>query len=121
MDTTSLNKIEKQIEKLRLQAKTLREREMGGVIDRIKVAIEHYGLKPADLFGGGGSSSSSSSAAPANGGTNAARPRGGAAKRVGVVKYRDESGNAWTGHGKRPQWYKSALESGKTPEDLLAK
>ncbi len=120
MDTMSLTKIEKQIEKLRLQAKTLQDREMDGVIDRIKLAIDHYGLTPADLFGSG-SGSGSGGAVPANGKPKAARPRAGSAKRVGAVKYRDEAGNAWTGHGKRPQWYKSALASGKTPEDLLVR
>jgi DNA-binding protein H-NS len=40
---------------------------------------------------------------------------------AGVIKYRDDSGNSWTGHGRSPAWYKSALESGKTPDDLLVK
>ena len=39
---------------------------------------------------------------------------------AGVIKYRDEAGNAWTGRGKRPQWYLNALASGKTAEQLLA-
>ena len=39
---------------------------------------------------------------------------------AGVIKYRDEAGNAWTGRGKRPQWYLAALASGKTAEQLLA-
>jgi DNA-binding protein H-NS len=39
---------------------------------------------------------------------------------AGVIKYRDEAGNSWTGRGKRPQWYLAALASGKTAEQLLA-
>lgn len=39
---------------------------------------------------------------------------------TGVIKYRDDAGNAWTGRGKRPQWYLNALAAGKTPEQLLA-
>lgn len=42
-----------------------------------------------------------------------------AAKNVGVIKYRDDAGNAWTGRGKRPQWYLNAIASGKTPQQLL--
>lgn len=38
---------------------------------------------------------------------------------AGVIKYRDEAGNSWTGRGKRPQWYLAALASGKTAEQLL--
>jgi DNA-binding protein H-NS len=41
-----------------------------------------------------------------------------AAKTVGVIKYRDDAGNAWTGRGKRPQWYLNAIASGKTPQQL---
>nr|MBA3478279.1 H-NS histone family protein [Lautropia sp.] len=36
------------------------------------------------------------------------------------VKYRDEAGNTWSGLGKRPNWFKSALASGKSAEDLAA-
>nr|WP_315232909.1 H-NS family nucleoid-associated regulatory protein [uncultured Albidiferax sp.] len=38
-----------------------------------------------------------------------------------VIKYKDEAGNSWTGHGKRPGWFKAALEGGKTAADLLVK
>jgi len=34
------------------------------------------------------------------------------------VKYRDEEGRTWTGRGKRPNWFKAALEAGKKPEDF---
>ena len=38
-----------------------------------------------------------------------------------AVKFEDDQGNTWRGMGKRPAWFKAALASGKTPEDLLAK
>ncbi len=38
---------------------------------------------------------------------------------AGQAKFRDAAGNSWTGHGKRPNWYKEALASGKSPEDLM--
>ena len=41
--------IQKQIEQLQRQADALRDSEIKGVIDRIKVAIAHYGLTAAHL------------------------------------------------------------------------
>ena len=38
-----------------------------------------------------------------------------------TVKFKDDQGNTWGGIGKRPAWFKAALASGKTPEELLAK
>lgn len=55
-----------------------------------------------------------------------ATPAAGAArrKRSGrkgprVAKYRDAAGNTWGGMGKRPQWLRDALASGKQLEDFL--
>lgn len=35
-------------------------------------------------------------------------------------KYRnpDNPSQTWSGHGRRPEWFKAALEAGKKPEDL---
>ena len=41
--------IQKQIEQLQRQAEVLRSSEVKGVVDRIKVAIAHYGLTAAQL------------------------------------------------------------------------
>ena len=40
-------------------------------------------------------------------------------KTKGVIKYHDNAGNSWTGHGRAPSWYKSAIAPGKTQADLL--
>ena len=106
----TLAQIRKQISQLQKEADTLKEREMGGVVARIKEAIDRYALTPQDLFG----------ARPRRPG---ARPgRRATVRRVpSPPKFRDEAGNAWSGHGKRPNWFKAALESGKTPDDLLIK
>jgi DNA-binding protein H-NS len=58
--------------------------------------------------------------APAKPASKAAK-KSQAGKAFGVIKFRDEAGNAWTGRGKRPQWYLNALASGKSPEQLLVK
>jgi DNA-binding protein H-NS len=95
-----------EIQKLEQRAADLRKSELPGVIQRIKEAIEAYGLTAADLGlggGGGGIGAAPRAAAPARG----ARA-GGASKgtlQTGVAKYRDpKSGKTWTGRGKPPLW-----------------
>ena len=34
------------------------------------------------------------------------------------VKYRDANGNTWAGVGKKPNWLKAAIASGKSQEDF---
>ena len=41
--------LQKQIEQLQRQAESLRSKEVTGVVERIKVAIAHYGLTAAHL------------------------------------------------------------------------
>ncbi len=40
-------------------------------------------------------------------------------KGVNRAKFKDAAGNTWTGHGKRPNWFKDALQNGKSPADLM--
>ena len=49
----TLRQIEQQIAKLHREAETVRKKEVGGVIERIRTAVEHYGLTPQDVFGKG--------------------------------------------------------------------
>lgn len=35
-------------------------------------------------------------------------------------KFKDASGNSWSGRGPRPRWFKAALAGGTSPDDLLA-
>lgn len=49
--------------------------------------------------------------------------RKGSAKRSGrkpSIKYRDDAGNAWSGLGPQPKWFKDALASGTSLEALQA-
>lgn len=106
----SLAQIKKQIAALEAQAEALKKKEVGGVIARIKEAIAHYGLTAADL----GLAGRAPKAA------KAAKPGRKTSRKSGAVKYRDDAGNTWTGHGRRPQWFLAAVAAGKTPEDLRA-
>ena len=106
----TLKQIERQINKLTQEAAALKKKEISAVVGRIREAINHYGLTPADLgFGGKTPASNRVSSVAKRGKLRSSRP----------IKYRDEQGNQWVGHGKRPKWFVDAIASGKTPEDLL--
>ena len=107
----SLAQIRKEIDALQRQAEALKQKEAKDVIARIKEAIAHYGLTAADLGLAGTSRARRGRAA------GAVRER---ALTASKVKYRDEAGNTWSGHGRRPKWFIDAVAGGKTPEQLLA-
>ena len=113
--TKSLKQVLGQIAKLEREAAILRSKEVAGVVARIKEAIGHYGLSVEDLFG-----KASGKAARKRRSAQTGRPAR-AAKSKLAPKYRDEAGNTWGGIGKRPNWFKQALASGKSPEDLAIK
>ena len=110
----TLAQINRQIDKLQRQAEALKKQEVSGVISRIKSAIEHYGLTAKDL----GLPMGRAGASAGRGAGKAMTRQAAAVRRPVPVKYRDEEGRTWTGRGKRPNWFKAALEAGKTPEDL---
>jgi DNA-binding protein H-NS len=110
-----------QIASLQAQADALRKREVAEVVAGIKDAIVRYGLTAADL--GLAPTARSNTKAPDSGGGKSAikrRKNAGPKPSARAVKFKDEQGNTWGGMGKRPAWFKAALASGKTPEDLLA-
>ncbi len=109
----TLAQVQKQIAQLQKEANSIKARELDGVIGRIKEAVAHYDLSAADIFGG-------------TAGTRGPRKTRGAKKASGKKaplppKYGDGAGNTWSGHGKRPNWFKAGLASGKTAEDMLVK
>lgn len=116
----TLARIEAQIAKLERQREALRAKEVAGVVARIREAIDHYGLTAKDLgFGGvngAGRGAKSASARKKTVARVAGRKR--VRPTVGKIRFRDEHGNGWTGHGKRPNWFKEAIAAGKKPEDL---
>nr|WP_297532030.1 H-NS histone family protein [uncultured Roseateles sp.] len=118
----SLKQVLSQIEKLQKEAASLRAKEISGVVERIREAIDHYGLTPEELFGTGATKPAGRGRAAkvAKAGKAAAGPRKAKAPRsAGAPKYHDGAGRTWTGVGKRPNWFKDALAAGKTAEELL--
>lgn len=114
--------IMKQIEALKSEAETLRLAEIDGVKARIREAIEFYGLTAADLgltAARGGKRKTVGAAAGVTPKTRKLRrPR----KLSQVAKYRDDvTGGSWVGRGKRPQWLRDALASGKSLDSFLVK
>lgn len=108
----TLQDIQVEIRRLEKQRAAIIEREVAGVIERIKVAIAHYDLTPQQLFGKPTQRKPKSHAAR-RGIANAA-----AAPQAGVIRFQDAEGNSWTGRGRRPKWYLDALAAGKTADDL---
>jgi DNA-binding protein H-NS len=102
--------LQKQIDSLTAEAEKLRRKEMEGVIERMKEAIDTYGLSAADL----GLEAPGSRKA----GSAARKAAGGKRKLSAALKFRDAAGNGWVGRGPRPQWLRDALASGKSLQDF---
>ena len=111
-----------QIAALQAQADSLRKKEVAEVVVKIKDAIAHYGLTAADLgLAAGARKNAKLSAAGGDKLASKQRKKAGPKPSAKTVKFKDENGNTWGGMGKRPAWFKAALASGKTPEELLTK
>ena len=114
--TKTYAQIVKQIEVLKQDAEKVRRKEVDGVIGRIREAITVYSLTAEDLGLSGKAKGLKQAAAPTKKGGRKA-----AAKPLAVVKFRNETGGTWGGRGKRPQWLRDALTSGKTLADFAVK
>lgn len=99
------SQIQKQIEILQRQADALRNSEVKGVVDRIKVAIAHYGLTAAQLGLGPGQTA----ARPKKALASSAKPG---------ARFSDGNGNAWSGRGPRPLWLRNALTAGRSIDEF---
>ncbi|TEA78109.1 H-NS family nucleoid-associated regulatory protein [Allopusillimonas ginsengisoli] len=108
--SSALQKIEKEIQRLQKQAKTLQAKRRGPVLTSILRSMREYDITPEDI------------AAAFNKKTVTKTPRKQAtpAKRVVPAKYRNpETGDTWTGRGKPPRWVTTAEAEGKSRADFL--
>lgn len=94
--------LQEQIAALEAEAQRVRRAEVSTVIAKIREAVAAYGITAADIFAGNSA--------------NRGKAKGG--KRAAAIKYADDQGNTWVGMGKRPQWLRDALDSGKSLEDF---
>ena len=92
--------LQQQIATLQQQAQAARKAEIASVVADIKSKMQEYGITVADLSSGA---------------------RGSRAKGATVAaKYRDpETGDTWTGRGKRPRWLQARINAGRTLESFL--
>ena len=112
----TLADIQRNIAKLQKEAEGVKAKEVVGVIVRIKLAIETYGLTADDLFGTKVKKVRMPKVA------SAVKVKRTTKKATSQMKFKDpSSGKGWSGHGRRPDWYLKAIASGKTPEDLAVK
>ncbi|UEC01650.1 H-NS histone family protein [Burkholderia vietnamiensis] len=111
----TLLEIQEQIANLQQQAEAARVAEKADVIARIKQAIPVYGITPQDLFG-----KATKPAGRKASGTVATKAKAKPGARMGRIKYRDDAGHTWSGYGRKPQWFLTALASGKPESELLA-
>lgn len=115
--------IQEKIRQLSREAEKAKAREKKEVIDRIRVAIDAYGLTGADLglsvSRRGKRGQQTAEAAPAR--KAASKQKKATTGTKLPPKYADGAGNKWTGRGSRPKWFLAALEAGRTEEDLLVK
>ena len=117
----SLAVIQQQIVKLQKEAEALKSKDVPGVIERIKSAIEFYGLTSADLFEPNMATTPQAKSKPKPRATSVKMSKVAVKKKertTPVMKYQDGAGHSWSGHGKRPGWFKAAIEGGKTADDL---
>lgn len=100
-----------QADELIKRAHEIRAKEKPAAIERIKAEIAKYELTAQDL-------DLVPSAGNRKGNATTATTKGTAGK----PKYRNpDTGQTWSGHGKRPRWYAEGLDSGKTDDDFLIK
>lgn len=112
----SLTEIESEIVRLTAEAERIRKVERAEVIDRIKVAIAHYGITEAEL-----ELKRKPGRAKGAKAVKSAKPARAAAKTTREAKYGDGTGNTWSGWGKRPNWLRAALAEGKPLEGFRLK
>jgi len=109
-----------EIEKLQRQIEATKSKEVQGVVDRIREAIDFYGLTSDQLFGQKSRKNKVAKAAKA---TRRA-PAKAAAPRTPTklpAKYSDGAGNEWTGRGSTPRWLQQAIAEGKSKDDFAIK
>ena len=111
-----------EIEKLQRQIEITKRKEVQGVVDRIREAIDFYGLTPEQLFGQKKAKGKRQGKGPAQPkATRRATPKAAAPARAKVklpVKFADGNGNEWTGRGSTPRWLQEAIEAGKSKDDF---
>ncbi|CAN7384668.1 H-NS histone family protein [Variovorax sp. LjRoot178] len=107
--------IQAQIEKLQAQAEKLREREVDGVVGKIREAVKAYNLTPEMLFGPRAAKVASKRTVSAS----RKQKRKGKFGPIGKLYRHPETGAEWPGRGPRPMWLREAVAAGRNPDEFL--
>src|SRR5690625_1656377 len=100
-------KIEKEIQKLKDDARALVERHRGPALESILRAMREYDITPQEV-------------ASAYKKANKTTRQG--SKRTVPPKYHDpDTGQTWTGRGRTPRWLVAAEEQGRHRDEFLIK
>lgn len=94
-----LKKLKKDVEKAIASFEARKRREALKAVEQV---AKEFGVELSEIVGGAG------------------KRRSTTAKAKGVPKYRnpDDPSQTWSGKGRQPAWYKSAIAAGKSNEDL---
>lgn len=97
----TLAELIKQREELEQAISSLQHEARADAIAKVRALMADHGLSIADIAG------------------KPSRPAVASEERRTVaVKYRDKSGNAWSGRGLKPKWLVAALATGKSLDDF---
>ena len=98
----SYSELMAQAQTLMAQAEQARKDELASVIADIKAKMKQFGISVADLGGATGAKKADKS------------------KSTAAPKYRGPNGELWAGGpGRKPEWVRSVLASGKSVDDYL--
>lgn len=87
----------------------LAEKSKEPAIRKVVALMKKLGVTPADLSGATGTTHKTGSRKLRSSGKRGPAP----------IKYKDDSGNRWSGRGKTPRWLAAAEKAGKKRENFL--
>lgn len=117
---TTYQSILSRIAILQKEADAAKQREIPAVLDRIRTAMDFYGITPADLVG----TQRTAQADPATPSTavktrrKASRETKRNATKKRTAKFSDGNGNSWGGRGPRPAWLREAIDAGRSIDEF---
>lgn len=115
--------LKQEIEALSSKAEAVRQREKAGVAERIRDAINIYGLTFEELgFAAGKPGAAKVASAKGPKATRGPGKKPAASSSSGTTKpaakYSDGAGKEWSGRGPKPGWVKEGLAAGRTLESF---
>lgn len=106
---TTLSELEAQIAELTAKADQMRLEQHSKAVADAQAIINSFNLKASELVFSSDNDKAEKSAKSASVKST----------KKAEIKYRDNSGNGWSGRGLKPRWLTAELESGKSLSDFL--